>query len=183
MGKSIFRKDPPEKKSAPPDPYALIDKEVDHLKKGSSVRHGEKGRRRTPNLLIVLAFCGLLWLYLMDPICHAWYKGDAVKAYLYLHSFGSAADIESLASCRILTEADIDNLNHRTGNFQDYYASPDAAKKNAQDIVEYMKNVQLLHDGKYLQLDPVGRMRYAIFIKFGIVVPTDWTFLDPTVGP
>lgn len=45
-----------------------------------------------------------------------------------------------------------------------------------------MTNLQLLHAGKYLQLDPVGRMRYLFFIRTGIVLPTDWTFLDPSVG-
>ena len=182
MGKSLFQKDTPEEKP-PPDPYDLINKEIDHLKRGGSVRHGPKRKNRTPNWLIVIAFFGLAWLYLMDPIYHAWYKGDAVRAYLYLRNFGSAADLADLAGCGILGPEDIDNLNHRNGSFQDYYPSPDAAKKNAEKIIQYMASVRLLHDGKYEQLDPVGRMRYAIFIKFGIVVPTDWSFLDPTVNP
>ena len=45
-----------------------------------------------------------------------------------------------------------------------------------------MTNVQLLHAGKYQQLDPVGRMRYLIFIRTGIVLPTQWDFLDPSSG-
>ena len=183
MEKSLFHKDQPEEKPKQVDPYDLIHKEVGHLKKGSNVRHGPKARSRAPNWLIVIAFLGLLWLYVMDPIYHAWYKGDAAKAYVYLRNFGSASDVSSLATCGILTAENLDTLNQRSGNFHDYYTSPDAAKRNADDIVHYMNSVRLLHDGKYQQLDPVGRMRYAIFIKFGIVVPTDWTFLDPTIGP
>lgn len=183
MGNSLFHRETPEENKAPPDPYHLIDKEIGHLKKGSSVRHGPKARNRTPNLLIVIAFCGLLWLYLMDPVYHAWYKGDAAQAYLYLRNFGSASDVADLAACGILSPEDLDNLNHRSGNYQDYYKSPDAAKQNAQTIIRYMANVKLLHEGKYQQLDPVGRLRYAVFIKFGIIVPTQWSFLDPTINP
>ena len=45
-----------------------------------------------------------------------------------------------------------------------------------------MKDVHLLHEGQYKSLDPVGRMRYAIFIDLGIFLPTQWSFLDPAVG-
>jgi len=183
MEKSLFHKDTPEEKPPPPNPYALIEQEIGHLKKGPSVRHGAKGKNRAPTWLIVIAFCGLAWLYLMDPIYHAWYKGDAIQAYLYLRSFGSSSDLAALAASQILSPEDLDNLNHRSGSFQDYYASPDAAKKNAQKIIDYMAKVRLLHDGQYQQLDPVGRMRYAIFIKFGIVLPRQWEFLDPAVNP
>ena len=182
MEKSLFRdKETPE--SRPPDPYDLIDKEIGHLKKGSNVRHGPNAKNRTPNLLLILGFCGIAWLYLMDPFYHAWYKGDAVKAYLYLRNFGSASDVTNLVASGILNPEDLDNLNHRSGSYQDYYSSPDAAKKNAEAVINYMTSVKLLHAGKYQQLDPVGRMRYAVFLKFGIILPTDWPFLDPTVNP
>ncbi len=45
-----------------------------------------------------------------------------------------------------------------------------------------MANVKLLHAGKYQTLDPVGRARYLLFIKTGIFLPTEWSFLDPTVS-
>ena len=44
-----------------------------------------------------------------------------------------------------------------------------------------MTAVHLLHAGKYEQLDPVGRMRYLLFIRTGIVLPTQWSFLNPSV--
>jgi hypothetical protein len=180
MGKSLFHKDTPENR--PPNPLDLIEKEVEHLKKGSSVRHGGKRRSGTAPWLIILGALGLAWLYLMDPCYHAWYKGEAVRAYLYLHAYGSPTDTDALVESGILTAEDLDTLNHRTGSYQEYYKGPDAALKRAQAIVAYMREVQLLHAGKYEQLDPVGRMRYALFVKPGLVLPTDWAFLDPTVN-
>jgi hypothetical protein len=181
MEKSLFHKKTPEEKG-PANPLDLIEKEIGHLKKGSSVRHGAKGKSRNPPWLIILAFCGLLWLYLMDPFYHAWYKGEAVRAYLYLHNYGAGPEAANLIASQILSAEEIDVLNHRTGSFQNYYKSPDAAVQKADAIIKYMTNVKLLHAGKYQPLDPVGRMRCLLFVRIGLVLPTDWTFLDPTVN-
>jgi len=181
MAKSLFQKDTPE--DAKPTPYDLIEHEVKHLKKGTGTRRNPKDKTRTPPWIVILAFCGLAWLYLMDPIYHAWYKGEAVRAYLYLRNFGSAEDVAGLTASQILSPEDIESLNHRSGNYRDYYTSPADAKETALTIETYMKDVHLLHEGRYQGLDPVGRMRYAIFIDLGIFLPTQWPFLDPTVGP
>ena len=178
---SLFHKDTPEEKK-PLNPYDLIEKEVAHLKKGTSVRHGGKARNVKAPWLVIIGFLGLAWLYTMDPFLHAWYKGEAVRAYLYLHQYGSEADITSLTGAHILSLEEIDVLNHRTGSYQDYYKSADDAQKTANTIVTYMSNVQLLHQGKYQTLNPVGRMRCVLFIRVGIVLPTDWAFLDPAVS-
>jgi hypothetical protein len=180
MEKSLFHNDSPEEKRQP-TPQELIEKEIVHLKKGSSVRYGAKGGAGNKPWLVIIAFLGLGWLYLMDPIYHAWYKGEAVRAYLYLHAFDGGSIANNLIASRILAPEEVEVLNHRTGSFQDYYKSPDDAAKRANVIIDYMAKVKLLHAGDYKALDPVGRMRCVLFVRTGLVLPTAWSFLDPSV--
>jgi hypothetical protein len=180
MEKSLFHKKKPEDPS--PTPYELIEPEIVHLKKGYSIRYGLRAKRGTAPWLLILGICGLAWLYLMDPVYHAWYKGEAIRTYLYLHNYGAGSLCDSLVASQILSAEEITVLNGRQGSFQDYYATPDAANREAEKIINYVTTVRLLHAGKYEQLDSVGRMRYLLFIRTGIVLPTDWSFLDPSVG-
>jgi len=180
MEKSLFHKDTP--KNPAPTPYELIEPEIVHLKKGYSIRYGPRAKPRTPPWLLIIGCCGLCWLYLMDPFYHAWYKGEAIRTYLYLHNFGAGPQVDNLLATQILSPDEVHSLNDRQGSFQDYYASPEAANRHATAIIDYLTSVHLLHDGKYLQLDPVGRMRYLLFIRTGIVLPTQWSFLDPSVS-
>jgi hypothetical protein len=184
MENSLFRKNQDEQPTARKavNPFDLIEKEVEHLKHGTSVRHGKKAISSSPPWLILLALCGLAWLYLMDPFYHAWYKGEAVRAYLYLHNYGADSETANLVATQILSAEEIDVLNHRQGTFRDYYKSPEVASEKALGIIAYTNEVKALHAGKYQGLDPVGRMRYALFVKLGLVLPTDWTFLDPAVS-
>lgn len=179
MEKSLFQKGGP--RIAPPTPHELIEPEIVHLKKGYSIRHGKKMERRAPPWVVVLGFMGLAWLYLMDPIVHAWYKGEAMRTYLYLRSYGSTQQANRLATC-IFSPEEVAVLNDRQGSFRDYYSTPQAAERQANDIIEYEQNVKLLHAGKYQKLDPVGRMRYLLFIRTNLVLPISWDFLDPSVG-
>jgi hypothetical protein len=179
MGKSIFEKQKPDDR--PPTPIELIEPEIVHLRKGYSIRYGQKGGPKRPLWLVFLAFCTLVWLYLMDPIYHAWYKGEAGTAYLYLHNYGGGARATELAACGILSPDEIQMLDRRDGSFQDLYPSPAMAAKKAQTIVAYMKSVHDLHAGNYIDLDPLQRMRYLLFIRTGLFLPTQWNFLDPQV--
>jgi hypothetical protein len=181
MSNSLFQKDNQEESSAPRSPYDLIGKEIGHLKKGSSVRHGNNLQKSSLPWLVVMLVCAAVGLYVMDPVIHAWDKGTAVRVYLYLHTFGSGPDAAKLIATGIFSADEIDALNRRTGSFQDYFSSPEAANLQAEDIIKYMANVKLLHAGKYEQLDPVGRARYLLFIRTGIFLPTSWSFLDPAV--
>jgi hypothetical protein len=130
----------------------------------------------------VIGACGFAWLYLMDPIEHSWYKAEAIKAYLYLHNYGAGNEATELAGSGILDAEEVTLLNQQRGSYQDYYATPQAAAKEATVIVSYLTSVKLLHAGRYEQLDPVGRMRYLLFIRTGLVLPTAWAFLDPVVS-
>jgi len=180
MEKSLFQKKPLEGSS--PTPYELIEPEIVHLKKGYSIRYGHKTQGKAPPWLVILGFCGLAWLYLMDPVLHAWYKGEAIRTYLYLHNYGAGPQADTLLATQIFSPDEVNTLNHQQGSFQDYYASPDAANREAETIIKYLTDLRLLHAGKYQHLNPVGRMRYLLFIRTGIVLPPDWSFLDPSVG-
>jgi hypothetical protein len=180
MEKSLFHKKKAENPS--PTPYELIEPEIVHLKKGYSIRHGPRAKPKTPPWLLILAICALGWLYLMDPFLHAWYKGEAIRTYLYLHNYGAGLLADSLVASQIFSPDEVTALNRRQGSFQDYYTSPEAANREAEAIIKYMTALHLLHAGKYQQLNPVGRMRYLLFIRTGIVPPTEWSFLDPSVG-
>ena len=180
MENSLFHKNTPG--NPPPTPYELIESEIGHLKKGSSIRQRPGGETKTPPWLIILALCGLAWLYLMDPFLHAWYKGEAIRTYLYLHNYGSGPLIDELIATRIFSPDEVETLNRRNGSYQDYYASPEAANHEAQTIINYMTDLHLLHAGKYQQLNPVGRTRYLLFIRTGLIPPTQWSILDPSVG-
>ncbi|MCE0522549.1 MAG: hypothetical protein LV480_06530, partial [Methylacidiphilales bacterium] len=125
MEKSLFHKKAPEDQQ--PTPYEQIEPEIVHLKKGYSIRHGAKAKPRTPAWLVVIGFCGLAWLYLMDPILHAWYKGEAFKTYLYLRNYGSNQLAARLVATQIISPEEAEVLNRRQGSFQDYYPSPEAA--------------------------------------------------------
>ncbi len=180
MAKSLFQKKIREDPSL--DPYELIEPEIVHLQKGYSIRHGPKGAPKAPSWLLIILFCCLAWVYLMDPLLHAWYKGEAVRSYLYLRDFGSGNLVRDLAATGIFSPDEVETLNHRHGSFREYYGSPQAATQEATTIIDYMTNVRLLHEGKYQHLDPIGRLRYLLFIRTGLYLPTDWTFLDPGVG-
>jgi hypothetical protein len=176
---SLFRKDPPPDRA--PTPYELIEPEIVHLQKGYSIRHGARPRSKAPIWLVVIAFGGLAWLYLMDPFYFAWYKGEAIRNYLYLRNYGAGPQLNNLIASQILSADEIDTLNHRPGSFQNYYSSPYAANETADTITTYMASVRALHAGKYKKLDPVGRMRYLLFIRTHLILPTQWSFLNPTV--
>ena len=180
MAKSLFHRSPPEDR--PPTPYELIEPEIVHLKKGSSTRLGPRAQRSSTPWLLVLGFCVLLWFYVMDPFLHAWYKGEAVRTYLYLHNYDTGPLADELIATNIFSRDEVDILDHQQGSFQDYYETLGAAHSEAQTIIDYSKNVQLLHAGKYQRLHPVGRLRYLLFIRWGLNPPTQWAFLEPSVG-
>jgi hypothetical protein len=182
MAHSLFQRKNHSHSDEPPTPQELIEREVRHLKKGTSVRYGNRPQKRSL-WLVVLGFAGLIYLYIMDPVLHAWYKSDAIHAYLYLHNYGSGNEVNQLAGCGILSPDELAQLNLRQGSFQDYFATPKSAADHALTIANYVAQVKELHAGRYEDLDPVGRMRYALFIRTGLYLPTAWDFLDPSVAP
>ncbi len=182
---SIFGKDPG--KPAPLSPYARerIDREIAHLKKRRSVRDPKERDRSLAAWLLVLIAGGLLWLFFMDPVLYGFKRGDAIKAYLYLHGYGSDVRARQLAQSGIFTPHELDLLNQRQGDFQAYYSSPLSANEAAAGIVHYMKQLDELHGGHPEQLDALGKVRYQLFVRWGLQPPTHWSVLDPAIptGP
>ncbi len=176
---SLFNKDSEVKQ--PISNLDKIESEVAHLKKKNSVRD-QPGAKKVAPWIFTLIILGLIGLYIMDPGLHALYKGEAIRAYLYIHNYGSAARADELAATRIFTEDEVAALNRKHGSYQDYFSSPEAADRTAQSVIDYMKQVEALHSDKYNELDHINKIRYVMFIKSDIPTPTAWSSLDPSVS-
>ena len=177
---SLFSKDPGERK--PLSTYApeRIEGEVAHLKKRGSVRDAKETRRTLGIWVSILAVAALVWLFCMDPLLYSFKRGDAIHAYLYLHSFGSEAKATAVAATGIITPNEVTYLNQRQGTFQDYFPTPARAAEVADSVIGYMKGVTDLHSGRYDRLDRIGKLRYQLFVRWGLHPPIHWDFLDPS---
>ena len=176
----------PSKPAVPPapGPYAIerIEKEIAHLRQRESARHGP-GQRRTRRLawLLILLGTTLLGLFLIDPAEHALRRGQAIHAYLYLHHYGSEKRANELLASQIFSPNEIVILNRRPGDFHEFYASPVEANRAEQAVVSYLQGVDNLHRGKSEELDALGKIRFALFVRLGLNPPIDWKFLDPKI--
>jgi hypothetical protein len=179
MAHSLFQRKP-EQATGPRTPIQLIEREIDHLKKRTSVRHGKTTKRMAASTWILsLALFGAVLLYILDPIEHAWYRYDAIRAYLYLHSYGAGRDANQLAGCGILQPEEVGQLDNMHGSYGDYYDSPQAAARTAQTVVTYMTQARELRAGHYAQLDWLEKIRYVLFVHPGLMPPKAWDSLDP----
>ena len=181
MASSIFGKDP----SKEPVPHAFarerIEKEIAHLKKPQSTRHGPNEHNTRGIIATCVILLAIVGLYFMDPFFYSWYKGDAIQAYLYLHNCDSDQKAQALVSTGILTQEEVEILNRRHGSFQDYYSSPQDAEKMADSIISFMNGLSKLRNGPYDDLDPLGKIRYNLFCRWGLPPPSEWTALNPFI--
>jgi hypothetical protein len=177
---SLFEKDPAER--APLTPYEQIQAEITHLQKKTSVREQTASRNKMAITFTVLVFCTLIGLYIMDPFFYALHKTEAIRTYLYLHNYDSGSQVDALIASHIFSEDEIAALNRQQGSFQDYYASPAEAEREAKTIVSYIQGLHDLRAGQYDQLDPIGKVRFVLFIRSGLEPPTSWKFLNPTIA-
>ena len=181
MASSIFGKDPSQQPVPPAFARARIEREIAHLKKPQSTRHGPNEH----DIQGIFSFCVILFaiigLYFMDPFFYSWYKGDAIQAYLYLHNCDSDQKAQALIATGILTQEDVEILNRRHGSFQDYYSSPQEAEKTADSIISFMNGLSKQRTGPYDDLDLLGKIRYNLFCRWGLNPPSEWTSLNPAV--
>jgi len=175
---SLFSKEPPPRE---PTPLERIGPEIGHLKNKTSVRTGKAARSRA-RWYFAAILCAMLWLYVMDPFLYAWHKYEAIQAYLYLHSYDSPGATQALIDTGILSPVEVRKMNDEHGSDPDYFSSPREAQQKAAAIVRYMKGLQDLHAGRYDQLDFVGKIRYTLFFRTGLPVPTSWSALNPSVN-
>jgi hypothetical protein len=178
---SLFKRNSLDRKPLSPYSPERIEHEIAHLRNRGSVRDPNARKRSPITWLITLAVLGLLWLYFMDPVLHSFRRGDAIHAYLYLHNFGSERKAQALADSGIFTAGEVQRLNHRQGSFQDYYSGPDAAERSANSVISYLQGVSDLQNGRYANLDFLGKVRYQLFVRFGILPPIQWAVFDPSI--
>jgi hypothetical protein len=177
---SIFSRDPTVRPPVPRYAIERIQREIEHLKKGSSSRYGNTKSSVYTRTIFATALCALLWLYFMDPFLYAFHKSDAIRTYLYLHNYGSEDKANTLAASGILSETEVNDLNHQQGTFQDYYSSPQQAEQAADSTVNYMNGLHELRTGQYERLDPIGKLRYLLFVRLGLLPPSSWSALNPS---
>jgi hypothetical protein len=179
---SLFNRDP-EKKPAPGHyDRERIEREIEHLSQRGSVRHGARRPRHHRGAWALTLVVILLGLFFMDPPLHSFHRNEAVRAYLYLHYYGSDKKAAELAATGIFTANEIDVLNHRQGSFQNYYSGPTEASNAADSIISYMKGVESLQRGDYQRMDPLSKFRYLLFFHFGLTTPTTWDIIDSGIG-
>ena len=168
----------------PLGPYApeRIAQEVAHLNKRGGVRHADgqlHGFRAVwPALLTVVV---LLGLFFMDPVLHAYYRGEAIRAYLYLHHYGSDRKAAELLATGIFGPSEIEYLNQKQTPAQSYYPGPMEASHEADNIISYMRGVDYLRAGAHDRLDYLGKVRYQLFVRWGLHPPEQWSVLNPTI--
>jgi hypothetical protein len=169
--------------SGKPDPFRrdLIEKEIAHLKKGRSVRTAGAEARGFSRVVMIAAILGAVALYVMDPLFFAYHRGDAIRAYLYLHNYGNDHKAAELAHSGYLSEYEQQVLDKRLGSFQDYFVGTEAAEKKADALILYLKGVHDLHHDAYAALTPVNKLRYVLFVKTGLNPPVRWEFLNPSI--
>lgn len=181
---SPFNKIPGDKPPLGPYSRERIAPEIDHLRHRGTVRRADgktSGGFRGAGfiILVVLIFLGL---FFMDPVLHAWHRGEAVRDYLYLHHFGSEPKARQLLATGIFSPAEIELLNRRQGSFQNYYSGPGHASRAADSIIRYLQGVSALQAGAYDRLNTLGKIRYQLFVRFGLHPPVSWNVLDPSIG-
>jgi hypothetical protein len=178
---SLFNNDPGNQPAPSAYSRERIEKEIGHLDKRTSVRHAEEKRNRG-RAAIIIAVLAFVSLYLMDPIVYSFARGDAIRAYLYLHHYGSDRKAQEILATGMFDASEIDHLNRRQGSFQNYFSSPPAADQAADKVLRYLKGVSDLHEGHYEHLDILGKIRYQLFVRWGLDPPMHWRIFDPSVN-
>jgi hypothetical protein len=170
----------PSSGTGKPEPFAreLIEKEIEHLKNRRGVRHAQETPRAWGKIIACLVVLAVLWFYSMDAFLFSYARGDAIHVYLYLHNYGSDAKAHVMAASGLLTDNEVQQLNHRTGSFQDYFTGTGPAEQRAVELIAYMDQVHALQEGNYDALSPLNKVRYFLFVKTGLTPPIHWPFLD-----
>jgi hypothetical protein len=159
----------------------LIEKEIAHLKKGRSSRQAQEARRGRAGGIIFTVVVVLFALYALDPFLFSYHRGQAIRAYLYLHNYGDDRQAAAVAACGLLRPGEVLDLNRRQGAFQDYFAGTGPAEQEAAGFIHYMDGVRALHKGDYNALSPLNKLRYVLFVKTGLMPPIRWDFLNSSV--
>jgi hypothetical protein len=175
---SIFHKAPVARAATV---YDRIGPEISHLQKGNSVRDRAEARNKKGTLIASIAILILLGLFFMDPFLFAMHKSNAIKAYIYLHNYGSNSSTQALAASHMFSADELQTMNNRHGSFQSLFTSPADAQAAADSAANFMNEAHHLRYGDYDTLDPIGKLRYMLFIRIGLHPPIIWQGLNPTL--
>ena len=160
--------------------YDRIGSEIAHLNKGSSVRDAGRTSKAGAWAASIALFL-LLGLFFMDPFLYSIHKATAIRAYLYLHSYGAASTTAELVGSGVFSKSEISEMDAQHGSFQSYFTSTTDAKDQAQSTVDFITSMRNLRYGHYQDLDPIGKLRYLLFIRIGLYPPSVWSGLNPSV--
>jgi len=176
---SIFSRDPAPRV---PSIFDQIAPELEHLDRGGrSAREGDRTKSKAGAWATSIALCFLLALFFMDPFLYALHKSAAIRAYVYLHNHASESATHALVASGIFSKGEIAAMNERPGPYQDYFTSPSDAEERASSVIDFMKGTRDLRHGQYSELDPVGKLRYLLFVRMGLTPPVTWKGLNPSV--
>ncbi len=175
---SIFRKQPAARA---PSVYDRIGPEIRHLFKGGDPVRDAQSKSKTGAWAATVAIGILLVLFFMDPFLYSAHKSAAIRAYIYLHNYNSASATNALVATGMFSKDEILAMNDRHGAFQSYFSSPLEAELGAANAVAFMNGLHALHYGEYPELDPIGKIRYLLFIRMGLYPPTVWSGLNPSI--
>jgi len=161
--------------------FEQIGPEIQHLEKGGSTVRVGKAHSKAGARAATIGICALLGLFFMDPFLYEMHKSTAIRAYVYLHSQGSDTSLQPLITSGIFSKDEIARLNKQRGLYQSDFSSTIDAETHAAGVVSFVNEMQALHRGDYEQLDPIGKLRYLIFVRIGLEPPTTWSGLNPSV--
>jgi hypothetical protein len=168
-----------------PAPFAheLIEKEIAHLLKRKGTRHAAVTSRTWSKMIVTAVVLGLITLWGLDTVLFSYNRGDAIRVYLYLHNYGNDAKADAVAQAGYFTPSEIHYLDARQGQFQDYFPSRIVAEAKGAELVAYGREVRNLHQGHEDMLSPLDKVRYFLFVKTGLIPPTRWDVLNPSIDP
>ncbi|HSI85367.1 MAG: hypothetical protein ACAI35_07300 [Candidatus Methylacidiphilales bacterium] len=179
---SLFEKDPTAKPVHGAFAPERLVKEVDHLaeeRRLNKVHPLVKYGRIIGGFLLLIA----LSLYFLDPFVFASRKTQAIRAYLYQRQHGDEKVAAALLYSGYFDEQERAVLQNRTGNYMEFFNSPEECKRVALEAIRYIDTLRGIHTGNLSKVDGLNRFRYYLFLYPGILppMPVDWSTMTPRV--
>jgi hypothetical protein len=163
----------------PPGPYERIEPEVRHLASRGKSSWSVRPKYAVARLLLGATAAILVGLYVLDPFVMAVHKARAMRSYLFLSQYGNAKVVSELVESPVLTDYEVRMLKGRTGQFLDYYVNTTQAEEASRQAIAYVEGIDRLHRHDLSEADLFGKIRYHLFIRWGLIPPRQWRTLNP----
>ncbi len=128
--------------------------------------------------MILLA---LVALYFADPFLYALHRAQAIRAYLYIHRYGDTRTLAGLGRSGLLMPTEQRALDNKRGDYRFYFQNPAEAQTAAEAACAYVQSARDLRSARVDRLNGVARLRYFLFVQFGLTPPLEWKALTPKV--